>query len=443
MPIVKVIKTSGEIRQTLLRYPGRVSEAVITAAVARYEQLQKKYNIAEPAPTQDDVIAEIAKDYENAKSVDEKDAIPFYRDNFHVFIADVRKKWPGKYDSPKSEENLRKVLASKRPADIATLKCLYMDCRRDEAMGWEEYDAQEERKLIAASDFFKWAGLYPTKEEFEHVADICRATPFYGGISDLTDYSDALFVHRKRNDGILNDLSMKFVLDAKDLERLNELADKEREKLKHHEKKIIREQHKPVFGDEPEIQEHYSKIMEKMYVRARNMHNTKIGKGYLHAIERLALQTDVKKKMIYEVVNMQKKNSHPSLIGAYIGSFDQRRETSVAEPKPITRIMKISAYKQAQADDNALEAEKKLVAGLSEDAKMPTICIEHLLKRLEPLAAKECERIGNEYYLLKGINHQPGHVIIKQSIDRLAHERRETRFAQNVNRAIETAQVFA
>jgi len=442
MPIVKVIKNPGEIRHTLVQYPGRVSEAAVASAVEQYEQLQKKYNIAEPAPTQDDVIAEIAKDYEQAKSFDEKDAIPFYRDNFHVFIADVRKKWPGKYDSPKSEENLRKVIESKRPADIDTLKCLYMDCRRDEAMGWEEYDAQEERKLIAAADFFKWAGLYPTKEEFEHVADICRATPFYGGISDLTDYSDALFVHRKRNDGILNELSMKFVLDAKDLERLNGLADEEREKLKQHEKKIIREQHKPVFGDEPEIQKHYVKIIEKMYVRARNMHNAKIEKSYFHAIERLALQTDVKKKMIYDVVNMQKKNSHPSLIGAYIGSFDKAKAV-VPESKPITRVMKISAYRQAQADDNALEAEKKLVAGLSEDAKVPARCIEHLLKRLEPLAAKECERIGNEYYLLKGINHQPGHVIIKQSIDRLAHQKRETRFAQNINTAIETAQVFA
>ena len=443
MPIIKEIKTPGEIRHTLTEYPGRVSEAVIASAVERYNQLQKKYNIVEPAPTEDDVIAEITKDYEKGDNLDKSDAVPFYRRDFGALVNDARKIWPDEYGGPKGEKRLREILESRSPKAADMLKDLYMTCRLAEVLDIGERDAREAKLRTAASDFLKWAGLYPTEEEMEYIIDDCSDNQFYNGISDLTDYSDALFVHRKRNDGILNDLSMKFVLDAKDLERLNELADKEREKLKHHEKKIIREQHKPVFGDEPEIQEHYSKIMEKMYVRARNMHNTKIGKGYLHAIERLALQTDVKKKMIYEVVNMQKKNSHPSLIGAYIGSFDQRRETSVAEPKPITRIMKISAYKQAQADDNALEAEKKLVAGLSEDAKMPTICIEHLLKRLEPLAAKECERIGNEYYLLKGINHQPGHVIIKQSIDRLAHERRETRFAQNVNRAIETAQVFA
>jgi hypothetical protein len=443
MPIIKEIKTPGEIRLALLKYPGRVSEAVVASAVKQYEQLQQKYDITEPVPTEEDVIAEVAKDYEKSKSFDEKDAIPFYQTNFNIFVADARKKWPGKYDGAKGEDNLQKVLATKRPAGIAILKRLYVDCRRDETLGAGEYDAQEERKLIAAADFFKWAGLHPTKQEFEHVAELCRGTPFYGGISDLTDYSDTLLDYRKRNDGILNELSMQFVLDESDIKRLSELADKEKEKLKQHEQRFMREKHRPVFGNEPEIQEHYNRMIEKMYVRARNMHNAKIEKSYLHAIESMALQTDIRKKLIYDVVSMQDKDKQQTVISEYIGSFGKTREPSVSEPKPITRLVKMNAYRKPHTDDNAPETRKTLIEGISEDANVRKDCIENLLKRLEPLASDEYERIGYEYYLLKDMNHQTGHAIIKQSIDRLAHQRRETRFAQNVTHAIETAQIFA
>jgi len=441
MPIVKEIKNVSEIRHTLLKYPGRVSEAAVASAVARYEQLQQKYNIVEPMPTDDDIKAEIEKDEE--ARLDAMDAIPFYQNNFHILVADARKRWPGRYDGHEGEKRLRKALESKSPVTAAAIKDMYIDCRRDKLMGWQEYNAQEERKLAAAADFFRWAGLYPTKQEFEHVTDLCRSTPFYGGISDLTNYSDALFAYRKRNNGILNELSENFVLSLQDLERLSELADKEKEKLKHHEKKLMRDTRKPVFGNEPEIWEHHNKIIEKMYARARNMHNAKISREYMHAIENIVLPADEKRRIVYNVVNMQAAGKHSSLIKAYIAAFDQPREPVAAEPKPMTRIMKISAYRRMNTDENAPENKKKLVEGISEDAKVPTCYIEKLLKHIEPLTSQECERIGNEYYLLKDLSHQTGHSLIKQAIDRLAHARREMRLVQNVNTAIQTAQMFA
>jgi len=370
MPIIKLIKTAEEIRDTLIKYPGRVSEAVIASAIARYEQLQEEYDIESPAVSMN------------------------IREN--SFALSLRE--------------------------------------------------QRELKLrTAAAVFLKWVGLYPTAEEFERVVDDCGNLSLYRGISDLPVYSLALLGYRNRT-AEASKLKEQFVLSEQDIQHLGDLIYAEKLKILEHGRKIARKTNALVSGDEPELEEHRKYATNKIIMRACNMHNAKISKEYLHAIENLALQTDKKKKLIYDVVSMQAASNHPTVVDAYISSFGKTREQAAPEPKPITRLLKIGAYRRMNTGENAPEAKEKLVNGVSEDAKVPKCYIENLLKPLEPLTRNECEFIGYGYYLFKDLNRQSGYVIIKKAIDRLAHKRRETReerFVQNANRAIETAQIFA